>query len=449
MTDGVPADTTIDRRGVRTRGLLTAMATAGLVGFGGGSALIPIFDKEVVAKRGLLDEPTFTQHTVVANLTPGALPVKLAAVGGHTISGATLAALAAFTVSAPGALGTLALLAGANTIGPGAVQLIRHASVGISVFIIVLLIGYIWKVHSRAGRRLPLFVAITVLTALLSGSGTILGLFAGMVGLEAAWEIPRLSAVEVIVLSLVVIIGYTFVIRRRRPHTRHDRPRSAIVTRRLAMSTATFAMLSLAGVLLFGLIGGTAGWRIGGLLAFSTMTSFGGGEAYIGVADGFFVHSGLVDSDMFFTQLVPIANALPGPILVKVTAGIGYVFGAEITTLAAWTLGLAAILISVGTSCAIAIPVLGAYDTLGDHPLMSNIATYILPVICGLLIQVSASMLEVSASVGAETGIAGPALIWTSLAIIAVLSVAHIRKWVPDMLVLAACAVASLVVLGL
>jgi len=36
---------------------------------------------------------------------------------------------------------------------------------------------------------------------------------------------------------------------------------------------------------------------------------------------------------------------------------------------------------------------------------MVNIGTYMLPVICGLLIQVSASMLEVSETVGEASGV--------------------------------------------
>lgn len=80
---------------------------------------------------------------------------------------------------------------------------------------------------------------------------------------------------------------------------------------------------------------------------------------------------------------------------------------------------------------------------------MKNIGTFMLPVICGLLIQVSASMLEVSVAVGQSAGISASPLLWVSVVLIAALSVLHIRKLVPDMAMLVACALISLLVLGL
>lgn len=69
---------------------LLSMLKVGLIGFGGGSALIPLVDDELVRRRKVLDERTFTRHTVVASITPGALPVKLAGLAGLHTSGAWL-----------------------------------------------------------------------------------------------------------------------------------------------------------------------------------------------------------------------------------------------------------------------------------------------------------------------------------------------------------------------
>ena len=101
----------------RASALLAGVFTVGVAGFGGGSALIPIFEQEMVAKRGLLRPGQFLRHTVVANLTPGALPVKLAAAAGVTVGGWQLSLVAALLVALPGALGTVALLALADALG--------------------------------------------------------------------------------------------------------------------------------------------------------------------------------------------------------------------------------------------------------------------------------------------------------------------------------------------
>ncbi|MDR1519587.1 MAG: chromate transporter, partial [Planctomycetota bacterium] len=44
----------------------------GCVGFGGGSALIPIVRNELVAERQWLSDDEYLKHTLIANITPGA-----------------------------------------------------------------------------------------------------------------------------------------------------------------------------------------------------------------------------------------------------------------------------------------------------------------------------------------------------------------------------------------
>ena len=431
------------------RSLLAGMLTVGTIGFGGGSALIPVMEKTLVQSRRLLDDPTFTRHTIVANITPGALPVKLASFAGQTARGPLLALIAAITVAVPGVLGTLALLATADALGPAGVRIISNASVGIAAFIIVLLIGYIWKVHSHAGHRLWRYVAITVLAALVTGGNTIVQVVALFFGLDVDPHLPHLNAVQLIVVALVVIAVVAIVRDRVAGHHRHRR---AVPKPDLAptwRATAAFVGLMVAGALPFVVLGGADGGRLAGLLALSTVTSFGGGEAYIGVADGFFVRPGLVDQSIFYTQLVPIANALPGPILVKVGSGVGFLFGQSLGTGQAWLLGASALAVTVGACCAVAIPVLGLYETLRDHPVVVSIGNYILPVICGLLVSVSATMLEVSAGVGADAGVAAPPLLWISLVAIVVMTWLHLRKIVPDLVMLLVAGMISLVALGL
>lgn len=427
----------------RTTGFLRGMLTTGVIGFGGGSALIPVIEQQVVIKRPLIDESSYLRHTVIANVTPGALPVKLASFGGAAIRGGMLSLIAAIIVAFPGVLGTVGLLALSTALGPSAVRIVSHASVGITAFIIVLLISYIVRVHAR-GRPLWLFVTITLVSALLCGAGPILRLGALLTGTHSSVNPPHLSAVQLIGLALAVIVVVSLFQRREGNAPSQRRPLSRAALR----ATAAFAVAGLVGIALFATLGGMAGLKMGGLLALSTVTSFGGGEAYIGVADGFFVRPGLVGTQEFFTQLVPIANALPGPILIKVAAGMGFMFGATSGTATAWILAGAAMLITISASCAVALPVLAAYDSLRDHPLMINIGRYILPVICGLLIQVCATMLEVSAGVGEAAGLSATPLTWVTIGAIAVLTVVHMKKLIPDTLVLLACGVISVVVLG-
>ena len=69
------------------RSLFFSFLKIGFIGFGGGSALIPVVERELVSEKKEMDPETYTRHTIVANITPGALPVKLGATCGHELGG--------------------------------------------------------------------------------------------------------------------------------------------------------------------------------------------------------------------------------------------------------------------------------------------------------------------------------------------------------------------------
>ncbi|WP_288077071.1 chromate transporter, partial [Rhodococcus sp. (in: high G+C Gram-positive bacteria)] len=126
-----------------------AMLKVGVIGFGGGSALIPVMEKELVG-AGRLDEDEFVKDTVIVNITPGALPPKLATLSGLQLNGSAAALAGALAVALPGTVATVALLALFTALGPGAVSVIEAASLGISAFILYLLAHYVVKVLAPA-----------------------------------------------------------------------------------------------------------------------------------------------------------------------------------------------------------------------------------------------------------------------------------------------------------
>lgn len=429
----------------RGRSLLAGLLKVGFIGFGGGSALIPVIQDEVVDRRGLLSRSQYTRHTIVANITPGALPVKLGASAGLTLGGWRLALLAALVVTLPGVVGTLGLIALANWLGDTAVRVVTYASVGITAFIIVLLLGYILKVHATAGHRLWRYIAITTVAALATGAGSIVEALAWLVGVEVSLELPRISAVTLIVAALAIIVAWSLATRAKWPPAVTDVAGESV--RPSLVAGAWFLVMTTVGAIALVLLLGTGGLQLGGLLGLSSVTSFGGGEAYIGVADGYFVEPGHVDRSIFYTQLVPVANAMPGPILAKVASGVGYIAGAEQGPLVAWLAAGAAMLVVVGACCALMMPVLGTYERLRHNPIVINIGNYILPVICGLLVSVSATMLLVSAEVGRAAGASPTILLWVVVAAIAGMAVLHLRRLVPDLLMLLVGGAASLTTL--
>lgn len=427
------------------RSLLAGMFTVGVIGFGGGSALIPVIEAQLVEGRQLLDAETYTRDTVVANLTPGALPVKLGAAAGFHLGSTALSLGAALAVGVPGMVATLGLIALSGLLGDRGVALISQASVGINAFIIVLLLGYIAKVLRAAGRRRRLFWIILIVTALLNGTSGLIALIGRLLGQQWHVAVPKLSAVQVIVLALVTIAVTALIANRRGERPAASVPGSNDAVRASLRTAGSFVLLLGAGIALMTAALGRDGLAFGATVALSTVTSFGGGEAYVAVADGFFVQTGMVGSSPFYTQLIPIANALPGPILVSVAAGISYYIGLEVGTWQAWLAGLAALLITAGACCAVAMVVLGAYEWLRDNAVFVAISTYVLPVICGLLITTSVTMLEVSSQIAADGGLSRTGVLWASVVAIAVMYVLHRRHLVKDLVMLfAAGAVAAL-----
>ena len=48
------------------------MFKIGCIGFGGGTALVPVIESEVVYEKKLIDKEEYTKDVIVANITPGA-----------------------------------------------------------------------------------------------------------------------------------------------------------------------------------------------------------------------------------------------------------------------------------------------------------------------------------------------------------------------------------------
>lgn len=304
--------------------------------------------------------------------------------------------------------------------------------------------------HAR-GHRLALFIAITLTSAVLNGAGPVVRIALRLVGVHAEQKLPHLSAVQVILIALAAITAYSLITGRpSMASPGSPRPNAGSFTKTW-IGAAAFAGLVCVGMGILGLVAGAPGLSLGGLLTLSTVTSFG--CDLLRRRGGVHRRRGRVlrplRPDQFRRLLHPARpyrQRPPGtyPRQSRIRSGLPLRRHRR-GRLVVWTRRRAN---TVGTCCAVALPVLGIYDSLAHHPLMKNIVTDMLPVICGFLIQVSASMLEVSAAVGEYVGIQATALLWVSITAIVVLSVLHIKNLIPDMVVLIGCALFSLAALA-
>jgi chromate transporter len=468
---------------------------AGLIGFGGGSALIPVIERELLQNRAALGEEDYLKHTVIANITPGALPVKLGASCGWQLGGPLGSLAGAWAVMFPGFLLTIVVMALFQVIGERALGYFNAASVGISAFIIFLLCGYIQKTIRTGRRGTNLLICagafvftggheVWALLSLLTGldpkpplldistislmilaffvifalefspsqrpfpGGVLLVLvllagafafFSGKYSGARGWVLPgRITLILMVLFCLIL-----FLIKKRPVRTGIPAVGDFPIKKKLAALLVLMFLPALACAVFAALLVPGAGVPAFILrVCFSTLSSFGGGEAYISVADGFFVQGGFIPPEIFYTRLVPAANALPGPILIKIAAGIAFVFGLSADSFpGACLLAAAAAAASLGICGVLAVLASVFYDRLRNSRLATALSRYIPPLICGMLLSTSCAMLCESLRITASGGIHP----WLSLAGLAgwivLLFILSRFRGVPDpaLLLLSAC----------
>ncbi len=472
----------------------------GTIGFGGGSALIPVVEQEMVHNKKMLDDEEYLTHTVVANITPGALPVKLGTSIGFLHGGVSGSLLGAYGMAIPGAFLTVLLTAMFALLSERALAIFDYAAVGISAFIVFLLLAYIVKTVSQGNKvvnigtmLLAFFVTggseIREMTAWLFG-GEPTGLIGRFVDSKPVFDIPvitlilmafylifyiqRVTAPAGVAGGFVLALGYCFLEGKLSKANGWNRYSMWYLIAILVILALVFLLIKpkekkggkvklhipkgvwISVAILMGvpviLTVLCAVFRLdraipfAGNVVISTVTSFGGGEAYMSVAEGFFVDGGYVAKDLFQTQVVSVANALPGPILVKVASGIGYLFGAAGGSTALGVLGaLTAFAASVGACCSVCLIVLALYDSLKESALIMGLKLYILPVICGMLISTALSMLVFCMEVSVKEG--GFAPIPSAVALVAAVAAMYAlhKKFhkIPDIVILLAAALLS------
>ncbi|MGI6578483.1 MAG: chromate transporter [Eubacteriales bacterium] len=478
--------------------LFASFFKVGLIGFGGGSALIPVVEKELVQNRKAMDGQDYLKHTVVANITPGALPVKLGATCGYQLGGVLGSIIGAFATALPGVLLTIALVAMFSALGAGAVDYVRSASVGISSFIVFLLISYVLRTVRSGNRKVNLLLCIVAF--LLTGGKEIREVAGELLSINSSFfgtPIFDISTIDLIILSFYLILlstklknkfewliaiatsiiyafvagkfgqalglaGYKtilllfmigllvalYVVRREKSQdkTKISFPKAPVIL--AALFVLVPVVMGALTHLYLGVESEHTVMEFLGQAGISTVTSFGGGEAYVSVADGVFVQSGYIDSDIYYTRLVPIANALPGPILVKIAAGIGFTFGEQVSSTAlGWIISVITAALTIGLCSAIAVVVMQLYDSVSQWQFIIDLKKYILPVICGMLISTSCAMIYESMKITSEAGIAG----FVSFPVIAtsILGISFIHKKfrVHDVFMLLGMAALSLITL--
>lgn len=422
--------------------LILSFFKVGIIGFGGGNALIPVIRHEIIERHNAMSEDDYTKHTVIANITPGALPPKMATTCGMQLTGPVGSVLACLAVTFPGVAATVGILTVFSLLDGWVIDYLNFAGLGVGVFIMYLLLEYVGRTVRRGNFHLN--IRICAFATLATCGKEVLGVADLLLGQSV--DIPNipffdLSMIHIMIVSFMLIaclpaasgrllqqavyiiltISYALSAGKRfgaLPWAQWTRisiyalflvwllsrwiRRQKNPTARLRMGTNLWVGIGLFFILALGAAAASSSgselwekWMFLQNVIISTITSFGGGEAYVAVADGVFIQSGLCPPDLFYGRIVPVANALPGPILVKIAAGIGFEWGrlASGSVYAGFWAATAAMLCAIGSCCAIALVIYGLYEQMKDSKFLLSLKAYILPVICGTLISTTLAMI--------------------------------------------------------
>lgn len=447
---------------------LGSIARIGCIGFGGGSALIPVIEEEIVRKQKLDTKENIDKDVVVASITPGALPIEIVASIGRRCFGNRGMIMAAVMMALPGAFVTILMMTLLSVMQSDLLSVIEIGSVGVSAFIIYLLVKYVADVVKTCRKESKIrekkAILLMVVVFILVCGKNVYKIF----GIEGT-PLFAISTVEILALAffcmfysrsnynvrnvtVMLVLGVIFLL---------GNGKAQMISNAYVIQAVQILMFLLAvwGVyqngkekkwkfssekkqifreaaiwlILLGVFSVLAVLAERGAIVFigkgclSALMSFGGGDAYLTIADGLFVESGMITEHQYYSQIVPVVNVLPGSILCKTLAGVGYYIGFNTTGSALTSIIFAAagFVSSIAVSCGFFMLIYRLYDSLQMLWAFQMVSRWIRPIIAGMLMNIVLSLASQCMSVvNVYRGISG----WFVLPIL--LALALLNAWV-------------------
>ena len=149
--------------------LFLAFARVGVMTFGGGYAMIPILEREIVDRHGWASEEELMDYYAVGQCTPGVIAVNTATFIGYKVAGTIGGIVATLGVVFPSVV-IITAIAGILT-NFADVPAVKSAFAGIRVCVCVLIVQAVlrlWKKSVVDRQTLLLYLIVFLLTAFSS-----------------------------------------------------------------------------------------------------------------------------------------------------------------------------------------------------------------------------------------------------------------------------------------
>jgi chromate transporter len=155
----------------------------GCVTFGGGYAMVPVLDRELIKKKNWITMDEVMDYYTIAQVTPGIIAINVSTFVGYKRGGIAGGIAATLAFAFPGVC-LMALIAAFITRFAD-YQAVQHAFTGIRVAVCALILDTVLKLlqgEFKDIRGIIIFAAALALSAVLSASPALVILGAGIAG---------------------------------------------------------------------------------------------------------------------------------------------------------------------------------------------------------------------------------------------------------------------------
>ena len=164
--------------------LFLAFARVGVMTFGGGYAMIPILEREIVDRHGWASEEELMDYYAVGQCTPGVIAVNTATFIGYKVAGTIGGIVATLGVVFPSVV-IITVIAGILT-SFADVPAVKSAFAGIRVCVCVLIFNAVLKLWKKAvvdKASLILFLGVFLLSVFFDISPIVFVVFCAVAGI--------------------------------------------------------------------------------------------------------------------------------------------------------------------------------------------------------------------------------------------------------------------------
>ena len=163
--------------------LFVTFAKVGVCTFGGGYAMLPILQREVVEKKGWAADEELTDYFAIGQCTPGIIAVNTATFIGHKYKGLAGGILATLGVVFPSLVIITAIAAFLSNFAEFPV--VQHALAGVNAAVVALIASSVLKLSKSTLKDavcIGIFLVAVVLAFFVGLSPVLLIVAAGLVG---------------------------------------------------------------------------------------------------------------------------------------------------------------------------------------------------------------------------------------------------------------------------